>query len=223
MLKRVFLLIAALLCAFGISAYYYQESQIQAVCPKYIDFVRPKDGLWNTTPMTTGSYLQWKSKYSLDKVKLLKPREIDGYKVLASEDGLLSLNLYSQKNTVQNRKKVSWLERAYERMYSTKSDHITRWDLLTSSLKFANELSTLDCPDIAYPSSLSLGFKGLEIILDEKAKKILTINSLDGEGKEVYDGMLIFIDRENIVSIWAAGKDKDLVKATLVETAKIIQ
>ena len=35
--------------------------------------------------------------------------------------------------------------------------------------------------------------------------------------------MLIFIDRENIVSIWAAGKDKDLVKATLVETAKIIQ
>ena len=186
--------------------------------------------------MTTGSYLQWKSKYSLDKVKLLKPREIDGYKVLASEDGLLSLNLYSQKNTVQNRKKVSWLERAYERMYSTKSDHITRWDLLTSSLKFANEFSTLDCPDIAYddwrslvnffeiyPSSLSLGFKGLEIILDEKAKKILTINSLDGEGKEVYDGMLIFIDRENIVSIWAAGKDKDLVKATLVETAKIIQ
>ena len=235
MLYRIIVIISVLILLLSGVAYSEHLSQRQESCVRYIDLVWPQDGSWNTTPLQSSDFLFWEDKYNSSVTQRLKLEEVEGYKLLIVDEEFSFYDFYHKENKLQTKGKNDFFTFVDEQLIRSGDTPTTWWERYSSVFQSSNEFSNVDCENLDYgewlnltnffdvfPVAIPLGFRGIEILLDDSAKKILIISTVKNDGKVTYDGALIVVDGDRIVHFIVSGKDADLVRASLVETAKVL-
>jgi hypothetical protein len=235
---RYKIIVFVIVLFFGGFIYSYSNymSQRSEICERYVDLVRPQGGIWNPTPLQQSSFLLWENRYSLDVKKSLRLKELKGYKVLIAGDEFLPPILYHRENRVQATKRLDVFAFIYEEIVNSKFKTTTLWESYYSILQFSSKFSSLDCVNIEFgewlkltrffdifPLALPQGLQGVEILLDEEAKKMLVASAVETNGKILYDGAVISLEGDKIVYLIVSNENKEIVVASLVETAKVLR